>query len=67
MLTTQRQQAEADLQHYQAALEQAQINLGYTTIAAPIDGAVGDRSVRVGLYVQPGVQLMTIVPMRRDV
>jgi membrane fusion protein (multidrug efflux system) len=67
VLKTQQRQAEANLQHYQAALEQAQINLGYTTITAPVDGAVGDRSARVGLYVQPGVQLMTIVPMRQDI
>ena len=34
---------------------------------SPIAGAVGDRSVRVGQYVQPGTQLMTIVPMRHNI
>jgi membrane fusion protein, multidrug efflux system len=63
VLKTQRDVGEASLQRNRAALEQAQLNLGYTTISSPIDGAVGDRSVRVGQYVQPGTQLMTIVPL----
>jgi membrane fusion protein (multidrug efflux system) len=63
VLKTQRSQAEATLQHNQAALEQAKLNLGYTTITSPIDGAVGDRSVQLGAYVQPGQGLMTIVPL----
>ena len=32
----------------QAQVEQARLNLGYTTIKSPIDGAVGDRSVELG-------------------
>ena len=32
-------------------------------ITAPVDGGVGDRSLRVGQYVQAGTQLMSIVPM----
>ena len=67
VLKTQRGVAEATLQHNQAALEQAKLNLGYTAITSPIDGAVGDRSARVGQYVQPGTQLMTIVPMRNGI
>ena len=67
VLKTQHGVAEATMQHNQAALEQAKLNLGYSTIASPIDGAVGDRSARVGQYVQPGTQLMTIVPMRNGI
>ena len=67
VLKTQRGVAEATLQHNRAALDQAKLNLGYTAITAPIDGAVGDRSARVGQYVQPGTQLMTIVPMRNGI
>jgi membrane fusion protein, multidrug efflux system len=51
----------------QAKLDQAELNLGYTTIRAPIDGAVGDRSVRTGQLVQPGMSLLTVVPMGRDI
>ena len=45
-----------------ALLAQAELNLGYTTISAPIDGVVGNRTLRVGQYVQAGTQLMSLVP-----
>jgi membrane fusion protein (multidrug efflux system) len=46
-----------------AALQrQAELNLGYTTITAPIDGVVGNRTLRTGQYVQAGTQLMSLVP-----
>jgi membrane fusion protein, multidrug efflux system len=46
------------------ALDQAQLNLGYTTIVAPVDGVVGKRSVQVGENVGVGQDLMAIVPLR---
>ncbi|MFZ0962602.1 MAG: HlyD family secretion protein, partial [Terriglobia bacterium] len=55
--------AEAETQRASAALEQAQLNLQYTTIVAPVDGIVGQRSVQPGQNVTPGQQLMTIVPL----
>jgi membrane fusion protein, multidrug efflux system len=67
VLKTQRGVAEATLQRNRAALDQAKLNLGYTAITSPIDGAVGDRSARVGQFVQPGSQLMTIVPMQHGI
>ncbi|MET0221028.1 MAG: HlyD family secretion protein [Tardiphaga sp.] len=42
---------------------QARLNLGYTAIAAPVDGVVGNRSLRTGQYVQAGTQLMSVVPI----
>ena len=42
---------------------QAQLNLEYTTITAPVSGFVGQRSVQPGQNVAPGQQLMTIVPL----
>ncbi|MDA9504976.1 hemolysin D [Bradyrhizobium sp. CCBAU 11386] len=45
-----------------AIRQQAELNLGYTTIVSPIDGVVGNRSLRVGQFVQAGTQLMSIVP-----
>jgi membrane fusion protein, multidrug efflux system len=65
VLKTQREQAAAAVQAKQAALDQARINLGETTISAPADGVVGDRSVRQGQLVQAGTRLMSIVPMAR--
>jgi membrane fusion protein (multidrug efflux system) len=46
-----------------AALQrQAELNLSYTTITSPIDGVVGNRTLRVGQLVQAGTQLMSLVP-----
>jgi membrane fusion protein, multidrug efflux system len=55
--------AKAALGQQQAALRQAELNLSYTTITAPVDGTVGDRSLRVGQYVQAGTELMAVVPL----
>jgi membrane fusion protein (multidrug efflux system) len=65
ILASQRQLALAQLARAQAAERQAQLNLGYTTIVAPIDGVVGARTVRVGQYVQVGTQLLAVVPLQR--
>ena len=56
-------QANAALGRAIAAQNQAELNLGYTTIVAPIDGIVGNRTLRVGQYVQAGTQLMSVVPV----
>ena len=45
--------AEAETQRASAAFEQAQLNLQYTTIVAPVDGIVGQRSVQPGQNVAP--------------
>jgi membrane fusion protein (multidrug efflux system) len=63
VLQAARAKAVAALAHYQAAEEQARLNLGYTVISAPEDGTVGARTLRVGQYVQAGTQLMAIVPL----
>jgi membrane fusion protein, multidrug efflux system len=46
----------------QAAQRQAELNVEYTSITAPIDGIVGNRTLRTGQYVQAGTQLMSVVP-----
>jgi len=56
--------ADALAQRSKAALDQAQLNLAYTTIMAPVDGVVGKRSVQVGANVSSGQDLMAIVPLR---
>ena len=63
VLRTERVKAEAALAHSQAVAQQADLNLGYTTITAPVAGTVGARSLRVGQYVQAGTQLMAVVPL----
>ena len=47
----------------QEAVEQAQLNLNYTRIMAPVDGLIAKRSVQVGEYVAPGQQLLAVVPL----
>lgn len=54
--------AVADVQQKRAALEQAELNLQYTKIIAPVSGQV-NKTVVVGLNVQPGQQLLTVVPL----
>jgi membrane fusion protein (multidrug efflux system) len=48
---------EAAVQSAQAALDQAQLNLGYTKIVAPLGGVVGKKTVEVGARVEPGQSL----------
>ena len=61
------QSAKAGIDSAQAKLDQAELNLSYTVVRAPVDGVVGDRSVRVGQMVQAGMGLLTVVPMGRDI
>jgi membrane fusion protein, multidrug efflux system len=64
VLGAQLARARAMLAQQQAALQQADLNLGYATIRASVDGTVGVRTVRVGQFVQAGTQLMAVVPLQ---
>ena len=55
--------AEAETRSSAAELQQAQLNLQYTTIVAPVAGLVGRRSVQPGQNVSAGQQLLTVVPL----
>jgi membrane fusion protein, multidrug efflux system len=57
-------QAQALLDRSQAVERRAALDLGYTTIVAPIDGVVAARAIRVGQYVQAGTQLTALVPLQ---
>jgi membrane fusion protein (multidrug efflux system) len=46
-----------------AELRAAQINLGYAGIVAPVAGTIAQKTVALGDYVQPGTQMMAIVPL----
>jgi membrane fusion protein, multidrug efflux system len=52
----------ADVEQKRAALEQAELNLQYTKIIAPVSGEV-NKTVVEGWNVQPGQQLLTVVPL----
>ena len=64
VLTTAKAKAETQVQRLESFQTQAELNLSYTTITAPIDGTVGARSLRTGQYVQAGTQLMAVVPLK---
>jgi membrane fusion protein, multidrug efflux system len=52
----------ADVAEKRAELDYAKLNLGYTKILAPVSGEV-TKKVVVGLNVDPGEQLLTVVPL----
>jgi membrane fusion protein (multidrug efflux system) len=56
------QAAVADVQQKRALVQQAELNLQYTKIIAPVNGEV-NKTVVEGLNVEPGQQLLTIVPL----
>jgi membrane fusion protein, multidrug efflux system len=55
--------AAADVQKYQAALEQAELNLKYTKIVAPVTGILSKRNVESGQVIQAGQPLFSIVDL----
>jgi len=60
--TSKLSQARANVQGQEAALKQAELNLGYTEIRAPMDGRTGRATYSVGEYVGPSSNpLVTLV------
>jgi membrane fusion protein (multidrug efflux system) len=55
--------AQAAVQAARAALEAAELQVSYTTLAAPIDGIVTRKSVEIGQMLQPGQSIMTLIPL----
>ena len=62
VLETQRLQAQAEISGQQAALAQAKLDLGYTSIVAEQPGSIANRQVDAGDFVQPGQSLLSVVP-----
>jgi len=46
-----------------AKLDQAELNLSYTTITAPVAGIIGKKTVEVGQRVQSGEELLAVIPL----
>jgi len=57
------QSAQARLEMAQASLDQAQLNMQYTKIVAPVGGIIGRKNVESGQIVQAGQPLFTIVAL----
>jgi len=65
ILEAQLGNAQAAVARAQAAVDAARLNLSYTKIVAPVDGMIGQRTIRVGNYVQVGAPLLAVVPVSR--
>ena len=53
--------AQALVEEKKAALDQAKLNLQYTTIVSPVEGVVTNRTVEAGQNVQTGQELMRVI------
>jgi len=62
VIASEIKQAQASVMEAKAQQKQAQLNMSYTKVYAPVDGIIGKRGVREGLLVQAGTQLMSLVP-----
>jgi len=63
VLGSSRSQSLAAVEQARAQLDQARLTLERTVIRAPVSGVVGARGVRIGQYVRPGGQVLSIVPL----
>ena len=57
--------ADAKVMQARAVVRQAEMNLEYTTVKAPVKGTVSKKSVEVGQLIQPGQALMAVIPLDR--
>jgi membrane fusion protein (multidrug efflux system) len=64
VIDTQKQQAQAALAGALSDRDTARLNLEYTTLRAPIDGTIGNRSAHAGAYAPTGAQILSVVPAR---
>jgi multidrug resistance efflux pump len=53
--------AKANVEAAQAAVENAQLNLGFTTVVSPVDGYLTNVNTSPGTYVAAGEQLLALV------
>ncbi|MCA1403997.1 HlyD family secretion protein [Ensifer sp. IC3342] len=63
VLAAQREAAVAAVAQARAARALAEIDLESTVVRAPVAGVIGNRQVRIGRFVAPGVPLLDIVPV----
>jgi membrane fusion protein (multidrug efflux system) len=55
---------QAQVQAAEAALKQVRLDLQRTVVRSPVDGVVGNRTVRAGQLIRPGQALLAIVPVQ---
>jgi membrane fusion protein, multidrug efflux system len=64
VLKAQQQEAARTLEELKTAQAQAERDLSFTVIRAPVDGVFGNRAVQTGDYVQTGQRVASLVPLR---
>ncbi|HEU4688668.1 MAG TPA: HlyD family secretion protein [Vicinamibacterales bacterium] len=57
--------ADAKVRQNMAIVKQAELNLEYATVKAPVKGIVSRKSVEMGQVIQAGQPLMTVIPLDR--
>jgi membrane fusion protein (multidrug efflux system) len=57
------EKARAGLALARASQDAAELKLSYTRIIAPIDGLIGQKSVRVGAFINIGNPMLAIIPL----
>jgi len=63
VLQSQKTEAERSRAELMNVVERAQRDLSFAEIRAPFDGVVGNKSIEIGQFVQPGARLMALVWM----
>ncbi|TNE35279.1 MAG: HlyD family secretion protein [Alphaproteobacteria bacterium] len=63
VLKAQRLEADSAVKQAAANRDLAEQALEDTEVRAPFDGVIGNRSVQMGAFVQPGQQLLVLVPL----
>ena len=66
VLDANEQQATSVLAELQVAVDKAEHDLSFAEIRAPFDGVLANRAVAPGQFVQPGSNLMALVPVQKS-
>lgn len=53
---------DAEIKKLMAEVEQAKLNLSYTTLVSPVDGTITNKNIEIGNYVNAKNPILTIVP-----
>jgi membrane fusion protein (multidrug efflux system) len=64
VLRAQRNEAERVAGELRTAVAQAQRDLEFATVRAPVDGVIGNKAIEVGAYVKEDTRLAALVPLR---
>jgi membrane fusion protein, multidrug efflux system len=64
LIASRHEEARAAMAEAGAAVTQAELDVENMIVRAPVDGMVGNRTVRIGQYVRAGTPMMVVAPLR---